>query len=392
MEAPGARTPASTAPVATARILLTMPPLPLPITRRTLLSTAAAALAVGAAGRVARAEPAPIDGAVAAVRNRYGLPGVAAMVLRGGAVVAQGTAGVRSVTNSEPVTLTDPFVIGSCGKSMTATVAARLVARGAVAFETTLAEVFPELAATMQPAYRGVTLAMLLGHRSGLPQSPPVPLPIPGDPATERARALPVLLALPPQGLPGQTYLYSNLGYIVVGSLLERRAGLPFEALAATELFQPLGLASAGFGAPDGDAPQGHTAFWLPLPSGSDLYPPQGAAPAGLFHLNLPDWARYASLHLGLVPDYLPPELLARLQQPWSPDLGESYAAGWHVDLGSWGTELRHNGSDGYWSARIRLIPALGYGVLMATNMLGFNVEPAAEELESELMRLHPPA
>ena len=61
------------------------------------------------------------------------------------------------------------------------------------------------------------------------------------------------------------------------------------------------------------------------------------------------------------------------------------------MNPGNWGAELRHNGSDGYWSARIRLIPALGYGVLMATNMLGFNVEPAAGELEERLMAIHPP-
>ena len=116
-------------------------------------------------------------------------------------------------------------------------------------------------------------------------------------------------------------------------------------------------------------------------------------APAGLMRMSLPDWARYALVHLGLGPaDYLAPGLLGYLQQPWVPDLGELYALGWHVDPGNWGTELRHNGSDGYWSARIRLIPSLGYGVLMASNMLGVNVEPAGEELEAELMRSFPPA
>ena len=362
------------------------------LARRSFLATGAAAAWCGLASAPAQADIVPIDGEIDAVRLRYGLPGVVALVMRGGGVVAQGAAGVRSVATSVPVRLDDPFVIGSCGKSMTATIAARLVARGVVRFETTLAEAFPELAPWMHPAYRGATLAALLAHRSGIPQVPPVPLPLPGDPATERARALPVLLRLPPVGLPGQTYLYSNLGYIVAGTMLERLAGQPFEALAATELFAPLGLASAGFGPPAGEAPQGHTAFWLPLPADSELYPTLGAAPAGLFRLTLPEWARYATLHMGLVPpDYLAPELLARLHQPWAPDLGEFYALGWHVGLGAHGTELRHNGSDGYWSARIRLVPALGYGVLMATNMLGFNVEPAAEELEALLMQRFPP-
>ena len=83
---------------------------------------------------------------------------------------------------------------------------------------------------------------------------------------------------------------------------------------------------------------------------------------------------------------------LAARHQPWAPDYGESYALGWQVRPGDWGIELRHDGSDRYWSARIRLIPARGYGVLMATNMLSLNVEPAAEELEAGLMRAYPPA
>jgi CubicO group peptidase (beta-lactamase class C family) len=366
---------------------------PVRISRRFLLASGAAALVVGADPSLALADPVSLDGELAALRGRYGLPGVAAIVLRGGAVVAQGVAGVRSVTGSVPISLNDPFVIGSCGKSLTATIAARMVARGVISFETTLAQAFPDLLPSMHPAYRSATLAMLLAHRSGLPQVPPIPLPLPGDPATERARALPILLALPPQGLPEQTFTYSNLGYVVAGAMLERAAGMPFEALASAELFQPLGLLSAGFGAPAEPAPQGHTAFWLPLPSNSDLYPPLGAAPAGLFHLSLPDWTRYAILHMGLGPaEFLPPEFLARLHQPWLPDLGESYALGWQVSQGIWGTELRHNGSDGYWSARIRLVPALGYAVLMATNMFGFNVEPAGEELEDTLMQRFPPA
>lgn len=363
------------------------------LSRRGVLAAGAGVLVASTCAGRAIAQTVSIDATVAAVRNRYGLPGVAALVLRGGSVVAQGVAGVRSSTGSVPIAIDDPFVLGSCGKSMTATVAARLVARGAVWFETTLAQAFPELLPSMQPAYQAMSLRHLLAHRSGIPQSPPIPLPLPGDPAAERARALPILLGLPPQGIPGQTFLYSNLGYIVAGAMLERVAGLSFEALVTAELFQPLGLSTGGFGAPPGDAPQGHTAFWLPLPEGSDLYPPLGAAPAGLMRMSLPDWARYALVHLGLGPaDYLAPGLLGYLQQPWIPDLGELYALGWHVDPGNWGTELRHDGSDGYWSARIRLIPSLGYGVLMASNMLGVNVEPAAEELEAELMRSFPPA
>jgi D-alanyl-D-alanine carboxypeptidase len=362
--------------------------------RRAFLASGAAALLLGRAGRQAIAEPARLAADLEALRLRHGLPGATALVLRGGAVVADGAAGVRSVTGQDPVLLPDPFVIGSCGKSMTATVVARLVARGALRFETTLQEAFPELVPQMQPAYRGVSLAALLAHRGAIPAVPPVPLPLAGDPAAERARALPVILALPPQGIPGQTYLYSNLGYALLGAMLDRLTGVAFESLAAAELFQPLGLASAGFLAPTApDAPRGHTFFGLPLPPDSPLYPPAAASPAGLHHVALPDWAGYAAVHLGLGPEgYLPPEVLARLHAPWDPLAAEDYALGWHVGPGPFGTVLRHDGSDGYWSARIVLVPALGYGLLMATNIFGPNAELAADELEALLFARFPPS
>ena len=137
--------------------------------RRAFVATGGAALLLGRAGRPAIAEPASLAADLESLRLRHGLPGVAALVLRGGAVAAQGAAGVRSVTGQDPILLSDPFVIGSCGKSMTATVAARLVARGALRFETTLQEAFPELVPQMQPAYRGVSVAALLAHRGAIP-------------------------------------------------------------------------------------------------------------------------------------------------------------------------------------------------------------------------------
>jgi CubicO group peptidase (beta-lactamase class C family) len=361
--------------------------------RRAFLAVSGAACLMGHAGRSALAEVASLTADLESLRLRYGLPGAAALVLHGGAVVAQGVAGVRSVTRQDPILLSDPFVIGSCGKSMTATVVARLVALGALRFETSLQDVLPELGAPMQPAYRGVSVAALLAHRGGIPAVPPIPLPLEGDPVAERARALPVILALPPQGIPGQTSLYSNLGYVLVGAMLDRVTGVAFESLASAELFQPLGLASAGFLAPTGsEAPQGHTAFGLPLPPDSPLYPPAAASPAGLYHLALPDWAKYAAVHLGLGPEgFLPPELLARLHTPWDPLAVDGYALGWHVAASAFGPMLRHDGSDGYWLARIVLIPALGYGILMTTNIFSANAELAADELQALLLSRFPP-
>ena len=66
------------------------------LARRAVLATSAAAI-LATRTRGAHADPVAIDGEITAVRLRYGLPGAVAMVLRAGAVAAQGTSGVRSV-------------------------------------------------------------------------------------------------------------------------------------------------------------------------------------------------------------------------------------------------------------------------------------------------------
>jgi CubicO group peptidase (beta-lactamase class C family) len=364
-----------------------------PLARRRFLAGGAAALVLPALP--AAAAPASLDAVLADLRVRYRLPGIAALVLQDGRVAAQGVAGRRSATGTAMIRIGDPFVIGSCGKSMTATVVARLVERGTASFDTTLAAIFPELRTTMRPAYRTVTLAALLAHRGGLPANPPLGFPLPGGgtPREARARAVPLLLQLPPAVAPGTAYLYSNLGYTLVGAALERLTGQAFEALMARELFRPLGLASAGFLAPAGaGAPRGHDPSGRPLPPDSPLYPPRAGSPAGLYHLSLPDWARYARLHLGLGPaGYLRPATLARLHRPWRGP-GERYALGWHVKPEGGRTSLWHQGSDGFWSARATLIPSAGYAILMATNILSPGADQASDALRGLLLRRFPPA
>jgi len=361
--------------------------------RRGFMVASSALLAgLGRPGTGGAALPSPVslDADLERLRLRYRLPGAAALVLRTGQTAARGVAGRRSTTATDRIHLQDPFLIGSCGKSMTATVVARLVQQGRLSFDSTLQDLFPELRLLMRQDYRTVSVADLLAHRGGILDVPLPPLG--GGPAERRALALPLILALPPQGTPGQTYLYSNLGYIVVGAVLDRVSGIPFERLAARELFRPLGLGSAGFFAPTrSQAPRGHTAIGLPLPPNSPLYAPRAASPAGLFHLSLPDWAKYARLHLGLGPaGYLPPALLARLHRPFAGP-GERYALGWHVASTLAGPVLRHEGSEGYWSARIVLMPSLDYAILMATNILSPGAVRAANELETLLLRRFPP-
>ncbi len=107
-----------------------------------------AALAITLQTSVAWAQVS-LDGLLEPVRRRHGLPALAAAVVVRGEVVALGTVGTRRSDAPIPVTVHDRFHLGSCTKAMTALLAAIAVERGLLRWDSTLAELIPELRTTM---------------------------------------------------------------------------------------------------------------------------------------------------------------------------------------------------------------------------------------------------
>jgi CubicO group peptidase (beta-lactamase class C family) len=97
------------------------------------------------------------------------------------------------------------------------------------------------------PAFRGgdkdrVTVFHLLTHSSGIDWWAPLYKDLKGQAAyLDRIQAMPLVYE------PGTKSLYSDLGIILLGEILERVAGEPLQAFAARRLFEPLGLRDTRF-------------------------------------------------------------------------------------------------------------------------------------------------
>ena len=92
------------------------------------------------------------------------------MIQIDGKLAAEAALGVRALgSHPEPVTTNDRWHIGSDTKAFTATLIARLVEKGVMHFDDTLAASFPAFAEAMDPAYRTITVTQLLSHTAGLP-------------------------------------------------------------------------------------------------------------------------------------------------------------------------------------------------------------------------------
>ncbi len=292
-------------------------------------------------------------------------------------LVALGAVGKRRADRDDPIRRDDRFHIGSCTKSMTATMVARLAEMDKLDWGSMVAEVLPTLRKSIRREYWRVTIEQLLTHRSGLPEDhTPHPQVFPklwGLSSKQRLQAAEIILQQEPVARPGEKTIYSNGGYVVAGAMAEAVTGKTWEELMDTLLFRPLGIKSAGFGAPATGA-WGHRSGvdgYLPVPPSPFADNPPVLGPAGTVHLSLSDWARYAIAHLkgaiGENPLLLHKDTFAKLHNP--PEDG-TYAMGWGIAQPDWarGRVLQHAGSNTMWFAQIVLVPDAQAGFLITTN------------------------
>ncbi len=324
------------------------------------------------------------------IRAEHGLPALGALVLRGDAVAALGVVGVRKSGDPTPATGGDLWHLGSCTKAMTATLLAVLVEEGKLSWETSVAEVFEQSVPELDADWSLVTLQHLLQHRSGAPRDLAGELWLSlwqreDTPREQRLALVRGVIEDPPLSEPGTVFLYSNAGYAIAGAMAETVMDAAWEDLIRERVFRPLGMQSAGFGAPGSpDAllqPLGHRRDgegYAPVPPGPNADNPPAIGPAGTVHATLADWARFAAFHLGGARGeggsealgkgvLLRPETLGFLHEP---PPGGDYALGWGVGAPTAGAGklLMHRGSNTLWLADIRLAPEKGFAVLLVAN------------------------
>lgn len=277
-----------------------------------------------------------------ALRLRLGTPGMAAGWQVSGYASEIRADGLRAATGAAAVTAQDPWHIGSLTKGFTAALFARAVEAGMIGWDTPLERVLPRL----PMHWRGLTAVELLSHHAGLPRDIPMPdllaLPrVEADARASRQHYVDVLLAAAPIAPPRGKFLYSNAGYVLAGHLLERVSGQSWEALLQAQVLDPLGLASAGFGPPLGDAPRGHD-HGQPILSDN----PAAMGPAARLHIGLPDLLVWLGQHRDRTA-FLSRESWDQLH---TPRFGSNYAFGWEVSPRG---NLWHNGSNTAWYAEV---------------------------------------
>jgi D-alanyl-D-alanine carboxypeptidase len=344
-----------------------------------------------------------LDTTLKTARETRHLPAVAGLLQIDGKIVAETAIGVRAAGRAQAVTTGDLWHLGSDTKAITATMIARLVERGVMSFDDTLAKCFPGMA--MNEAYRGVTIRQLLSHMAGLPPVTDGEKEFPEYNAVnqsvsgvraQRAALAKHYLAKAPFKTPGTEFGYSNLGFIFAGAAAEARTGKRWEDLVRLEVFQPLGITRFGFGTPPStkaiEQPWGHEPkdgkFRPTNPASQDSDNPPSLGPAGTIHMTLRDWMLFAQDQMDGAHGHgklLKAETYRALHTPISSN--GVYALGWGSKLGPDGVPLilTHSGSNGYWLADVRIWPKHNIVFLMAANVGGDEAETAFREVRAAI-------
>lgn len=358
--------------------------------RTLLLVLAASAMSLlgcrGSARPTAPTAPASLQQVVTRARETHRLPALAAATFTLDSMDVA-VDGVRRLGATARVRPEDLFHIGSLAKGITATMIGTLVRDNTLAWSLRMSDAFPELASTMNPAYRDVTLDELLHNRSGLPgvnqleEFLALP-PFAGDAMAQRQAFASWLLQQPP-AVPRGTYLYSTAGFALAAAIAERRTGVAWDTQVRNRLLAPLGAdLFVGWPLEAGpNEPCGHMMVDGALepiePSAGHV--PAALAPGGDASMTVADYARYAQLHLRALAGRtgaLPDSVWRALHGP----IGD-YAMGWQVLSAGGETAYTHTGSAETFFAFVVLYAQARRGFVVITNATSPEVDGAIVDI-----------
>jgi CubicO group peptidase (beta-lactamase class C family) len=182
-----------------------------------------------------------IDAVVREALDRGDCPGAVVVVVHDGHVVWRKAYGLRAKQpESVPMTADTVFDMASLTKPMaTAASVMVLVEQGKLRLSDRVSE---HVRAFGQNGKDKVTVEQLLLHTGGLIADNSV-----ADYRDGRDKALERVHALTLDAAPGERFVYSDMGYVVLGEVVEKVSGMSLDAFAHQHVFAPLEMNETGF-------------------------------------------------------------------------------------------------------------------------------------------------
>lgn len=302
--------------------------------------------------------------------DRQDSPGCALGIFRNGAMLYARGYGIADLEHDVPITTDSVFYVGSLSKQFTAMAAALAIQQGKLSADDPVRKYLPEL-----PDYAGaIKVHHLIHHTSGLRDYNTL-LSIAGRRGDE-AYDNPTVLRMTARQKqlnfsPGDEYLYSNTGYTLLATIVERATGTPFAEFADAGIFKPLGMTVTHYHV-DASRIVKNRAMAYAGGAGGELRldtPSNERAGAGGVFTNLPDLLRWDN-------NFYDPRVggagvIARLLSTEPLNDGKPSQYAWGLEIGAYrGLRIvEHGGSLGGYRAHLLRFPDLHESVALLCNM-----------------------
>lgn len=238
------------------------------------------------------------------IRREHNIPELGYAVVNMNGISDIKLCGYHSSESKDTAAMSDYFHLGSNTKAITGYIAAWLVEKNLIKWDTKFFDLFPEWGDSANKTYENMTLQMLLSHRArlrsftGMEDWEGAP-EFSGNKSEQRRAFVRYVVKLEPALPADEVYSYSNAGYTAASLMLEKASGETWEELVKDLLEKEMKL-HCSFGWPTGNNPWGH---WLEdgqlvaLPPTID-YKLNCIEPAGDICMTLPDYAEFIRKHL----------------------------------------------------------------------------------------------
>ena len=313
-----------------------------------------------------------------------GVVGLALAAVARGEVVWSGGFGRLDIERTEPVTTRSVFSIQSVSKSIVATALMHWVERGAIGLDDPVNRHLAPIAIANEWEDRNpVTIRQLLTHTAGLPLS----LGWGSHASLEEVVAHDVKT----DAEPGTRLIYANWGYDVLGYLVSRLAGAPWDDAVTDTVLSPLGMTATRSARPDppdtsaGEA-TGHVVSQVDgaqLRLGPPMWPYYPGPPSGALVSNVEDLARFLIAHLTGGAGVLARDTVADMQRLHAPlgGGGGGMGLGFRVDRRRGRPFFCHTGDGSGFATFVGGQPEEQIGVALLINVGG------AEAARSKIAR-----
>ncbi|MCH9814121.1 MAG: beta-lactamase family protein [Epsilonproteobacteria bacterium] len=319
-----------------------------------------------------------IDKLVSKKIKRAKITGLGVVVIDENATLHLQGYGYADLENQIKVTPNTPFRIGSITKPLTATAVMQLQEKGLLNIKDPIKKYLPDFSIKRRFDDANITIEQLMSHHSGIPTDDYSS----GTTNEKVYRTLHQKLARSYQAAPtGAVHVYSNIGYGILGALIEEVSGETYEEYMQKYIFAPLQMM------------QSSASSMVPLDCAKGYrkldvmsYDPIGFHPAGSVTSSVKDLGCYMKA------SFTNAHVISQESQKetFVPRIGDYeergvYGLGWVHVPNDVQQHIMHNGQIGSFYASLHLLPESKIGIAVTSNSLQGEV---VEEIVHEILAL----